>query len=52
MKAEQDVKYTQETLERDPVTNKNLFFLSSCLCMFYLPSLSVSQKHRQKFKPN
>lgn len=37
MKAEQDVKYTQETLQRDPVITKNFLFLSSCLCVFYLP---------------
>lgn len=37
MKGEQDVKYTQEALERDPVMAKNFLFLSSCLCVFYLP---------------
>lgn len=37
MKAQQDVKHTQEILERAPVMTKHFLFLSSGLHVFYLP---------------
>lgn len=44
MKAQQDAKYTQETLERAPVMIKNFLWVHVCACSTCLGSQSAENK--------